>query len=237
MALGHQEMAYAVHTSTCTYLLDEDGVCRWIVSQQGVVPAHVRQCIGAQFVACLDLSVHGGLIGDLKPGARALFVRSEADRMVLLRTGLIRHVDDRRTPRHEQVIREPFPLAEPEPARVSEPRDTRVGRDSPVRHQTEWSQPVVTTLEGPSGSSKWKQPGAQPTYDDEPPVIQPRQYGKQAGLPYRAKPPRFGIVRRTGEEQTITVARSSRGEPLLRDDEPTAEPLYLDAETVRQRRD
>ena len=65
MAQGHNEMAYAVHTATCSYLLDEGGVCRWIVSQQGVVPAHVRQCIGAQFVACLDLTVEGGLAGPL----------------------------------------------------------------------------------------------------------------------------------------------------------------------------
>ncbi len=90
------EMAYAVHTRTCTYLLDEDGVCRWVVSPEGVVPSHIRQAIGAQFVACLDLTVEGGLVGDLRAGGMALFVRhAEPDRMVLLRTAPIQHVDNR----------------------------------------------------------------------------------------------------------------------------------------------
>jgi len=89
-------MAYAVHTATCTYLLDDDGVCRWVVSPQGLVPAHVQQCIGAQFVACLDVSVDGGLVGELQVGARALFVRHGSEGMMLMRTGPIQHVDDRR---------------------------------------------------------------------------------------------------------------------------------------------
>jgi hypothetical protein len=90
------DMAYAVHTHTCTYLLDEDGICCWIVSQRGLVPPHVRPCIGAQFVACLDLAEEGGLVGELRIGARALFVQYFEDRMVLLRTGPIQAVDDRR---------------------------------------------------------------------------------------------------------------------------------------------
>lgn len=92
------EMAYAVHTKTCTYLLDDWGVCRWIVSQQGAVPPHIRQCVGAQFVASLDLRAEGGLVGDMKPGSKALFVRQMDDRMVLLRTAEIQRVDDRRDP-------------------------------------------------------------------------------------------------------------------------------------------
>ena len=104
------EMAYAVHTRTCTYLLDAAGVCRWIVSQQGMVPPHIQQCIGAQFVACLDLQVDGGLSGDLRVGGRALFVRHIDDKMVLLRTGTIQHVDDRRT-RSETSDEAPPPAA------------------------------------------------------------------------------------------------------------------------------
>jgi hypothetical protein len=136
-------MAYAVHTRTCTYLLDDDGVCRWIVSQQGVVPGHVRQCVGAQFVACLDLSVEGGLSGELRQGARALFVRHADDNMVLLRTGDITRVDDRRQG------------TDPQPA-------------------------LAAAVAAPSADFR---------------------------LPYRAKPPSFGVVRHTGEEQTITVNR------------------------------
>lgn len=92
-----RDLAYAVHTATCTYLLDEDGVCRWIVSPQGVPPSHVQQAVGAQFVACLALDTPGGLVGELRTGAMALLARRDDDRMVLLRTAPITHVDDRRS--------------------------------------------------------------------------------------------------------------------------------------------
>ena len=98
-------MAYAVHTETCTYLLDDDGVCRWIVSQRGGVPAHVQQCIGAQFVASLDMTVIGGLLGTLSIGARALFVKNTGSQMILLRTGRIEHVDDRRAASDARIER------------------------------------------------------------------------------------------------------------------------------------
>jgi len=88
------EMAYAVHTHTCTYVLDQDGICRWIMARQGAVPPHVRQCMGAQFVACLDLASKGGLVPGLREGAMGLFVRvSEQGRMVLLRTAPILRVE------------------------------------------------------------------------------------------------------------------------------------------------
>jgi hypothetical protein len=85
---------YAVHTDTCTYVLDDEGICRWIMARQGAVPPHVQQCVGAQFVACLDLSSEGGLIGELRRGAMGLFVRTTAEgRMMLLRTAPIMRVD------------------------------------------------------------------------------------------------------------------------------------------------
>ncbi len=89
------EVAYAVHTKTCTYLLDEQGVCHWIISPTGMVPADIRQCIGAQFVACLDLTQEGGLAGELLLGAAALFVKRDATtgRFQLLRTGMIFQVE------------------------------------------------------------------------------------------------------------------------------------------------
>jgi hypothetical protein len=75
--------SYAVQTPTCTYLLDENGICRSVRASPG---ATVVQCIGAQFVACLDLDVDGGLVGELRLGASALFVRHERERFALLRT-------------------------------------------------------------------------------------------------------------------------------------------------------
>ena len=152
------EMAYAVHTSTCTYLLDEDGICRWIVSQQGVVPHHVRQCIGAQFVACLDVTVEGALVPELRVGARALFVQNDGNRMVMLRTGHIHHVDDRRA-------------------------QLRTGDRTP---------PPAAAVRDSGHGQYGKPPKPIPGITAVPPP-----------------PPSFGTVRYHGEEQTITIQRSS----------------------------
>lgn len=151
-------MAFAVHTATCTYLLDEDGICKWIVSQQGVVPPHVRQCIGAQFVASVDVTVEGGLVGQLRVGGRALFVQNAGDRMIMLRTGPIQHVDDRTT--------------------------------------------------GPSSARSGPPPAA-----PKPPAHS--QYGKQSlpipGIPMTQRvPPSFGVVEYHGDEQTITISRTTQ---------------------------
>jgi hypothetical protein len=89
------EMAYAVHTGTCTYLLDEDGICRWTLSPTGAAAPGTDRCVGAQFVASLDLNEAGGLVGELRIGAAALFARVEGGRYVLLRTAAIEHVEFR----------------------------------------------------------------------------------------------------------------------------------------------
>jgi hypothetical protein len=158
------EMAYAVHTRTCTYLLDGTGVCRWVVSVRGAVPQHIRQCIGAQFVACLDLEVDGGLVAELRPGARGLLVRNTGERMVLLRTGNILQVDDRRF--------------EGKP---------RIGQRA-------------------LASGRTPAHGGQAV----------GQYGKRGGYPHGEPAPSFGVVKRAGEEQTITVPVSSREAPTER---------------------
>jgi len=92
------DVTYAVHTAACTYLLDEEGVCRWVMSSTGTIPPDGQQCVGAQFVACLDLRVAGGLVGELLIGASILFVRvdEESGRHVLMRTGVIENVEFRR---------------------------------------------------------------------------------------------------------------------------------------------
>lgn len=87
------EMVYAVHTRTCTYMLDEEGVCGWVVSPAGSYTED--RCIGAQFVACLDLRAPGGLVGELRVGASGLFARRESGRFILLKTSVIERVDYR----------------------------------------------------------------------------------------------------------------------------------------------
>lgn len=77
-------------------MLDDAGMCRWILSSTGMVPPDIKQCIGAQFVACLDLTLEGGLAGELLLGSAALFVKQDAvGRMQLLRTGMIVQVETR----------------------------------------------------------------------------------------------------------------------------------------------
>jgi len=93
-----REMTYAVHTRTCTYLLDDDGVCLWTLSPGGRAAPGADRCVGAQFVACLDLSVPGGLVGELVVGGAALFAHRENERLVLLRTLAIERVEHRSVP-------------------------------------------------------------------------------------------------------------------------------------------
>ncbi|MEZ4298166.1 MAG: hypothetical protein R3B70_24655 [Polyangiaceae bacterium] len=87
------DIVYAVHTRSCTYLLDEDGFCKWVLSRSGA--RSEDRCVGAQFVAALDLHSKGGLVGELRIGASALFIRSEEGRFVLIRTKPIEHVEIR----------------------------------------------------------------------------------------------------------------------------------------------
>jgi len=102
------DIAYAVHTATCTYLLDEDGICRWTQARAGgPPPPGADRCVGAQFVACLDVRSEGGLVGDMRTGGALLFVRSEDGRMVMLRTLPIERVDVRAAP--EDPPTEPIP--------------------------------------------------------------------------------------------------------------------------------
>lgn len=92
-----ENVAYAVHTRSCTFLLDRDGLCHWIVARHGGVPPDIRGCVGAQFVASLHPELDGLLAGELLLGAAALFVKHdpESGKLVLIRTGEIVHVEDR----------------------------------------------------------------------------------------------------------------------------------------------
>lgn len=93
------KVTYAVYTRTCTFLLDAQGVCVWIVSRTGGVPAEIRGAVGAQFVASMHPEIEGGLAGQLVIGAAALLVKRDphAERLVLMRTGTIIQVEQKRS--------------------------------------------------------------------------------------------------------------------------------------------
>src|SRR5262245_64488385 len=101
------DMAYAVHTRACIYLLDDDGICRWTLAPSGVPAPGAERCMGAQFVACLDLRVEGGLVGELRIGSAALLAQIEQGRFVLLRTPIIEYVE--RRGEQGQALAEPEP--------------------------------------------------------------------------------------------------------------------------------
>jgi len=91
------EVVYAMHTKTCTFLLDAGGICKWIVSRTGMVPVEIRRCVGAQFMACLHPQLEGGLAGELVIGAAALFAKNDPStgRFMLMRSGTIVNVEQR----------------------------------------------------------------------------------------------------------------------------------------------
>lgn len=88
------DIAYAAHTASCTFLLDDEGICRRIV----MVPKGKRRdssrtaarCVGAQYVASLDSGAAGGLVEMPRVGASMLFARvDERGRVSLVRTGVV----------------------------------------------------------------------------------------------------------------------------------------------------
>ena len=88
------DFTYAVHTDVCTYLLDDAGICTWVLSPNPSASSKAMACVGAQFVSCVDPRVEGAIVGELKEGASALLVATskETGRAQLLRTGPIRRV-------------------------------------------------------------------------------------------------------------------------------------------------
>jgi len=91
-------IAYAATTMACTFLLDADGVCRRVLMTRdrradatlgGRTRAQAaKQCIGAQYVAAIDVQVEGGLVPMPRVGSPMLFAYTGADgRLAVVRTG------------------------------------------------------------------------------------------------------------------------------------------------------
>lgn len=95
------DIAYAAHTTVCTFLLDAHGVCRAIVMAPTMSRRTSRgaaRCIGAQYVASLDPKAEGGIIEAPKLGTSMLFAKvDENGRISLVRTGRITRFETRET--------------------------------------------------------------------------------------------------------------------------------------------
>jgi hypothetical protein len=112
------DIAYTALTETCTLLLDGEGICRSVVaasatavangpnSRPSRIPATAARCIGAQYVATLDLREPGGMTPLPKPGAQMLFARTEANgRVMLIRSARVvrfEHMPARQSGVHER---------------------------------------------------------------------------------------------------------------------------------------
>jgi hypothetical protein len=149
------DMTYAVQTATCTYLLDEDGVCRWTHAPLGVVPAGSTRCVGAQFVACLDLAEEGGLVGELRLKAAALFVRREGDRFVLLRTLPIEAVEIRAP----VTIEGDLPYSLPQEGDPYAAEDPHSFAETPIMAVPEPPLPAFSPEETAQLDPRWSSPG------------------------------------------------------------------------------
>jgi hypothetical protein len=95
------DIAYAAHTRTCTFLLDSEGVCRDVVGIDGVsrhtVGLTAKKCIGAQYVASLDVASQGILVDMPRIGLPIVFARVDAHgRVSLVRTGVLVRLEPRR---------------------------------------------------------------------------------------------------------------------------------------------
>lgn len=96
-------IAYVAHAVHAALLLDEDGICRWVVPQASLAPAPeslraANRAVGAQFVASLDPLIEGFLHHQPRVGAALLFSAMRDGRAALVRFGPLTQFDEVPTP-------------------------------------------------------------------------------------------------------------------------------------------
>ena len=114
-------IAYAAYTEGCTFLLDEQGVCRRAVPKRArsgertfagrTVAEAARRCVGAQYVASIDVREAGALVPRPRVGASMLFAYvGEGGRIAVVRTGPLLRFEDLTEPSpaeaHDSGVRE-----------------------------------------------------------------------------------------------------------------------------------
>lgn len=85
------QFTYAAHTEKAIFYLDEEGVCQDLEAKGGApLGDDLLRCVGAQYVASLDLADESGLVSLPRVGASMLFVVADARmRFSLARTGVV----------------------------------------------------------------------------------------------------------------------------------------------------
>jgi hypothetical protein len=99
------ELAYVAHSERCALLLDEDGVCRWVVPkvESEEILASAQRCIGARFVATLDPQAAGLLGHEPAIGKNMLLARVDDGRVSLVRFGPLVHFEKLVEPKTMEV--------------------------------------------------------------------------------------------------------------------------------------
>jgi hypothetical protein len=94
-------ITHAAQTESVTFLLDESGICFAVVATPSAPPesfararGSAERCVGAQYVASVDVTTAGGLVAMPREGTPLVFAAIDGDgRVALVRTGpLVRFV-------------------------------------------------------------------------------------------------------------------------------------------------
>ncbi len=86
------EIAYIAHTESSMLMLDAGGICLSVQSLLGrkAKGEAAERCVGAQYVASMDLATKGGLIDAPQPGCPMLFAKTNsAGKICVVRTGAL----------------------------------------------------------------------------------------------------------------------------------------------------
>ncbi len=138
------DLAYAAHTTNAIFFLDSEGVCRSVTplsEDAGPVSPELARCLGAQYVAALDVAEPGGLMGVPKPGSALLFVADRRSRFSLLRTAPLVSFESLAAPAPapthaavDEAIEQALTLASMFEVKVTWPSAKELARQLPFTH-------------------------------------------------------------------------------------------------------
>lgn len=132
------DFSYAAHAGNNTFLLDDDGICRKILSRgkgRASTNKSTQRCLGAQYVASLDFSSESGLVERPKEGCPLLFARvDEAGRVSLVRTAALERFEEIKRSEGDPVTDEHPAFGAPDPDELP-PRTVRAEAIAPPTHR------------------------------------------------------------------------------------------------------
>ncbi len=139
------DFSYAAHAGSNTFLLDDDGICRKILSRgksRNSTNKSTQRCLGAQYVASLDFASESGLVERPKEGCPLLFARvDEAGRVSLVRTAPLERFEEIKRQEGDPPTDEHPAFGAPDPDDLP-PRTVRAETLAPQTHR----EPKVDSL-------------------------------------------------------------------------------------------